>query len=185
VNKAQRYPAQVFYSDDDEGFIAIATDLPGCSAFGDTQEEAVAELRDAIDAWQIAAEKAGNPIPEPSKPQVDDLPSGKILLRLPRTLHAQLIERAKYENVSLNHHLVFVLTASTASATVRNAIIDHGEMNWSRTAMSLVTFHYSGNSGIVMFDPTANGSSCWFESSAKNYSVPKLIGYREREAANG
>jgi predicted RNase H-like HicB family nuclease len=100
VNEAQRYPAQVFYSDDDEGFIAIATDLPGCSAFGETQEEAVAELRDAIEAWQIAALKAGNPIPEPSKPQVDDLPSGKILLRLPRTLHAQLIERAKYENVS-------------------------------------------------------------------------------------
>jgi predicted RNase H-like HicB family nuclease len=179
VNEAQRYPAQVFYSDDDQGFIAIATDLPGCSAFGDTQEEAVAELRDAIDAWQIAAEKAGNPVPEPSKPQVDDLPSGKILLRLPRTLHAQLIERAKYENVSLNQHLVFVLTASTSSVTARNTL------HWSRAlSVNLITLNYSSESGIVMFD--APGSAArWFESSARNYLAPKLIDYRAREAANG
>lgn len=68
MTEAQRYPAHVFYSEEDEGFIAVAPDLPGCSAFGDTQEEAVGELRDAIVAWQIAARNAGNPIPEPSKP---------------------------------------------------------------------------------------------------------------------
>lgn len=66
--EAQRYPAHVFYSEEDEGFIAIAPDLPGCSAFGDTQEEAVGELRDAIVAWQMAARHAGNPVPEPSQP---------------------------------------------------------------------------------------------------------------------
>jgi antitoxin HicB len=127
VIDAQRYPAQVFYSDEDEGFIAVATDLPGCSAFGDTQEEAVTELRSAIAAWQIAASKAGNPIPEPSKPQLDDLPSGKILLRLPRSLHAQLIEKAKQDNVSLNQHLVMVLTASTAAHYIRTVVAEQME----------------------------------------------------------
>jgi predicted RNase H-like HicB family nuclease len=73
VTDAQRYPAQVFYGDEDEGFISVAADLPGCSAFGDTQEEAIAGLRNAIVAWQMAAEKAGNPIPEPSKPKVLNL----------------------------------------------------------------------------------------------------------------
>jgi predicted RNase H-like HicB family nuclease len=68
LNEAQRYPAQVFFSEEDEGFIAVAPDLPGCSAFGDTQEQALAELRDAIVAWQLAAERAGNPIPAPSRP---------------------------------------------------------------------------------------------------------------------
>jgi antitoxin HicB len=190
VNDAQRYPAQVFYSDDDEGFIAVATDLPGCSAFGKTQEEAVAELRDAIDAWQLAAKSAGNPIPEPSKPQLDDLPSGKILLRLPRTLHAQLIERARYENVSLNQHLVFVLTASISSATTKSAVVDYGEMYWSRplSAVSFITCNYSpdSGSGVVVVGAVGHGSGArWFESSGKTYSVPKLIGYREREASNG
>lgn len=68
MTDAQRYPARVFYSEEDQGFIALAPDLPGCSAFGDTQEQAVAELRDAIDAWQIAARAAGNPVPEPTTP---------------------------------------------------------------------------------------------------------------------
>lgn len=64
-----RYPASVFWSDDDNGFIAIAPDLPGCSAFGDTQAVALLELHDAIRAWIAAAEKAGNPIPSPSRPK--------------------------------------------------------------------------------------------------------------------
>jgi predicted RNase H-like HicB family nuclease len=34
VSDAKRYPAQVFWSDADNGFIALAPDLPGCSAFG-------------------------------------------------------------------------------------------------------------------------------------------------------
>lgn len=43
------YIKLVFYSEDDEGFIAVAPELPLCSAFGDTEEEALAELRVAID----------------------------------------------------------------------------------------------------------------------------------------
>jgi predicted RNase H-like HicB family nuclease len=65
VTNANRYPAQVSWSNEDSGFIAIAPDLPGCSAFGETQQEALAELQDAIAAWIEAAQSAGNPIPEP------------------------------------------------------------------------------------------------------------------------
>jgi predicted RNase H-like HicB family nuclease len=132
----KRYPAQVFFSEEDEGFIAVATDLPGCSAFGSTQEEAVAELQDAVAAWQIAAGKAGNPIPEPSKPQLDDLPSGRILLRLPRSLHAQLIEGAKQDNVSLNQHLVAVLTAGTTATYIRTFVAEQLRQSLAKPMVS-------------------------------------------------
>lgn len=118
VNDPKRYSAEVFFSDEDGGYIALARDLPGCSAFGKTQERAIAELRHAIEAWQLAAKEAGNPIPEPSKQTFDALPSGKILLRLPRSLHATLIETAKREAVSLNQYLVSTLSASTAAGTL-------------------------------------------------------------------
>jgi predicted RNase H-like HicB family nuclease len=49
VIDAKHYPAQVFWSDDDNGFIALAPDLPGCSAFGETRGEALTELDDAIE----------------------------------------------------------------------------------------------------------------------------------------
>jgi predicted RNase H-like HicB family nuclease len=62
-----RYPAKVFWSDEDEGFIAEAIDLPGCSAFGETQSEAIAELQDAIRAWIAAATAAGNQVPQPRR----------------------------------------------------------------------------------------------------------------------
>ncbi len=60
MTEAQRYPAHVFWSEEDEGYIALAIDLPGCSAFGDTRSEALAELQDAIAAWIEAQRSAGN-----------------------------------------------------------------------------------------------------------------------------
>ena len=61
-----RYPSQIFWSDEDQGFIAIAQDLPGCCACGEKQEEAIRELQDAIKAWVAAAAAVGNPMPAPS-----------------------------------------------------------------------------------------------------------------------
>lgn len=61
-----RYSVTAFYSDEDGGFIALAPDLPGCSAFGDTRQEALAELAPAIEAWIEAARGAGNLIPDPA-----------------------------------------------------------------------------------------------------------------------
>lgn len=115
-----RYPVELFYSEDDGGFIAIARDLPGCSAFGKTQGRAVASVGDAIKAWLQAANEAGNPIPEPTRHSDDSLPSGRLLLRIPRTLHASLIESAKKEGVSLNQHLVFLLSINAGALLLRD-----------------------------------------------------------------
>ncbi len=51
---------------DDEGYIAVASDLPGCSAFGDTPEAAVHEIGDATLAWIAACRASGEPVPEPT-----------------------------------------------------------------------------------------------------------------------
>lgn len=65
-----KYLVEVFWSDEDEGYIAIAPDLPGCSAFGDTQEEAIREMQDAMFSWLEACVQMGRPLPEPrAKPQ--------------------------------------------------------------------------------------------------------------------
>ena len=113
-----RYPAQVFWSDEDEGFIAIAPDLPGCSSFGESQAEALAELKPAIEAWIEAARAANNPIPEPSDPARRSQYSGKVLVRMPRMLHARLVSAAEVEEVSLNQYINYLL--STASAHMAN-----------------------------------------------------------------
>jgi len=59
------YHINIFYSDEDGGYIADVPDLDSCSAFGKTPDEALAELERAKSAWIAAAREAGKPIPEP------------------------------------------------------------------------------------------------------------------------
>jgi predicted RNase H-like HicB family nuclease len=59
------YHINNFYSPEDEGYIADIPDLNMCSAFGDTPEEALAELQIAKSLWLEAASASGRPIPEP------------------------------------------------------------------------------------------------------------------------
>jgi predicted RNase H-like HicB family nuclease len=59
------YHINIFYSDEDEGYIADMPDLENCSAFGHTPEEALAELEIAKGAWLAAARESGRPIPPP------------------------------------------------------------------------------------------------------------------------
>ncbi len=59
------YHINIFYSDEDHGYIADIPDLPHCSAFGTTPEEALAELRRAREAWLDVAQREGKPVPPP------------------------------------------------------------------------------------------------------------------------
>ncbi|MFO7897730.1 MAG: type II toxin-antitoxin system HicB family antitoxin [Planctomycetota bacterium] len=56
----------IFYSDEDGGYIADIPDLDACSAFGQTPEQALAEVKKAKAAWIEAAREAGKPVPPPS-----------------------------------------------------------------------------------------------------------------------
>ena len=53
--------------EDGGGFIATVPDLPGCMSDGETPEEALANVRDAIAAWIEAAEDMGHAVPPPSR----------------------------------------------------------------------------------------------------------------------
>ena len=59
------YHVNVFYSDEDGGYIADIPDLECCSAFGDTASEALREVEKAKKAWLAAARAARKPIPKP------------------------------------------------------------------------------------------------------------------------
>ena len=59
------YHINIFYSEEDEGYIADIPDLEACSAFGDTPAEALVQVELAKTAWLEAAQAEGKPIPEP------------------------------------------------------------------------------------------------------------------------
>ena len=57
-------------AEDGGGFIATVPDLPGCMSDGDTPEEALANVRDAVAAWIEEARALGRPVPKPSRRHV-------------------------------------------------------------------------------------------------------------------
>jgi predicted RNase H-like HicB family nuclease len=66
-----RYHINVFWSDEDQCWIADAPDLKYCSAHGSTPAAAVTELETAMQAWLKAARERGLPVPEPRyRPQM-------------------------------------------------------------------------------------------------------------------
>lgn len=60
-----RYEIILYWSAEDAVFIAEVPELPGCKAHGDTQEEALANVKEAMHLWLDTAREFGDPIPEP------------------------------------------------------------------------------------------------------------------------
>ena len=67
--KRLEYPIIVspLSEDDGGGFLATVPDLPGCMSDGETPEEAVVNVQDAIAVWLEAAAEMGRALPIPSK----------------------------------------------------------------------------------------------------------------------
>lgn len=113
---SKRYPVQLHWSADDAGWVATFPDLPGCSAWGATEVEALAESHAAAAAWLKACKAAGNAIPVPS-PLADEADySGRFVMRIPKRLHADLAKSAKRQGVSLNQYVLYLLTARAAAS---------------------------------------------------------------------
>ena len=64
---AHKYEIIMYWSEEDEAFLAEVPDLPGCVADGQTYEETLAETEDIMDDWIETAELLGREIPQPSE----------------------------------------------------------------------------------------------------------------------
>lgn len=95
---AKPYAVELVYGETpDEGVLAQVTEWPGCMTAGETREEALSRIEDAMWDWVEARLKAGLDIPEPMAGY-----SGKVLLRVPRDIHRAAERRAREEGTSLN-----------------------------------------------------------------------------------
>ena len=90
------------------GYVIEIPDLPGCISQGETVEEALAMIEDAKRGWIEIALEQGKDIPEPSKAAEEY--SGKFNVRVPKSLHKALSEKAKEENISLNQFILYQLS---------------------------------------------------------------------------
>jgi antitoxin HicB len=110
------YPIEIrrIPKEDGGGYLASIPQL-GEKAFradGATIDEALANLKKIKRYLFIDYLKEGLPIAEP-EPEPESIFSGKFVVRIPATLHRELVESARKRNVSLNHHVVHLLSYNT------------------------------------------------------------------------
>jgi antitoxin HicB len=117
---SDREYAITLYRADEGGFVAEHRDLPGCLTQGETLDEAIENLSSAKKLWIASALEHGDEIPLPS---TDQRFAGRVLVRMPRSLHRRLFERAETEGVSLNQ-LIVALLAATAGMGSAAAPLD-------------------------------------------------------------
>lgn len=109
-------------SSDGGGFLAIVPKLPGCMSDGETPEEALSNVKDAIKCWIETAEELGRDIPEPDKYRMEDDFSGKLTLRMPKMLHKMIAEQAEIEECSINQLIITYLSMGIGNEFGRNQI---------------------------------------------------------------
>lgn len=91
---------RVLRRDEDGDVIASVMELPGCRAHGETEVEALRRLDESQRVWIQQAIDGEVEIPLPQ--ETEELPSGKFLARVPRTLHRKLNQIARQDETSLN-----------------------------------------------------------------------------------
>ena len=113
-----RYSMQLFFSEEDNEYVALVPEFPHLSALAATPDDAVREAQVAVEAFLEDMVEAGE---EPPPPQVLEGFSGQIRLRMPRSLHRRLSGRARMEGVSLNTMIVTLLAQSAGGREDQSA----------------------------------------------------------------
>jgi antitoxin HicB len=104
VNSYLKQPyARIVVPEEDGTFRGEILEFPGCIVTGDTPSEALNSLEEVASAWLESALEHHQPIPEP----IEKIKfSGRLVLRLPKSLHKKAVRLAERDGVSLNQFIV-------------------------------------------------------------------------------
>ena len=105
----EQYLYSVGWSEEDEAFIARVIEFPSLAAHGETQEDALREIKQVVSFVLTDLAENNEPIPEPVGKRSF---SGRLVLRMPEYLHRKLALEASQQGVSLNQLLNLKLESS-------------------------------------------------------------------------
>ena len=118
---SDKYSVSVCWNNEDRCFIATCSEFPLLSAHGDSREEAVSEFQIVL---EMAIESFTEDNIELPKPKTTASHSGQFRIRVPKSLHKSLVQRAEEENISLNTYVISLLSGNHASREVYTDKID-------------------------------------------------------------
>ncbi len=165
-------PYTIILRTDEEGdYVAKIQELPGCIAHGTDPNDVLANLREVQELWIEERLSTQTDIPEP-EPE-EELPSGKWVQRVPRTLHQRLTELARKEQVSLNQLVTSMLSEAVIAAPLKHffqkyitagplqhaweGAVQYGNWHITVPAASKENFRHALNNTLALF-PVAQES---------------------------
>jgi predicted HicB family RNase H-like nuclease len=107
--------------DEDTPWRAVVEELPGCEVRGSTPADAAARIPAALADWVTMAQADGREIPEPRDARNY---SGRLLLRMSRSLHSELAQAADRDQVSLNAYINYLLVGALRQPAAKPAAAD-------------------------------------------------------------
>ncbi len=163
---ALNYPYTIEEEEEDgkKVYVVEIPDLPGCGANGATLEEARNNLEEAKTIWIEESWKRKLSIPEPSKEF-----SGRILLRIPPTLHGQLNKYARQTGLSLNQYIRNLLETkldlskiSERLDRIEQEIHSYRELSsrsWGSTDAWPIVYAFTGTESLITQAATDDSKS--------------------------
>ena len=103
------YTIKFKFIEDESGkyYFATVEELEGCCADGETVEKALESLKEAMKLWIEVKLESGFNMP---LPKTENEYSGKFVVRIPKTLHQKLSQKADEEGISLNQYALYKLS---------------------------------------------------------------------------
>ena len=98
----------------EEGVAAYVVEWPGCITAGETREEALSHIADAMRDWAEYRTEKRYDIPAPMREF-----GGTVVVKMPRTLHRDVAKRAKHEGVSMNQWIATTIARAVGTPSVR------------------------------------------------------------------
>jgi len=115
--------ARVIIPEGDGSYRGEIMEFPGCIAVGDDPSDTLASLEGVASAWLTAALENDQPIPDPVELSNDF--SGRLVLRIPKSLHKKATWYAEREGVSLNQFIMYGLAESVGERHVSKTMFVH------------------------------------------------------------
>lgn len=173
--------ARILVPEDDGTYCADILEFPGCHAEGDTPDDAIRNLEEAAIAWIEAAFEQGQQIPSPVSAQGY---SGKIHLRLPKTIHKQAARFAERDDISLNQFFAGAIAARVGAEDLCEHLSRRLEDRFAFTT-NIVYVQQVAVSNFWQGIPGATFPVAQSIASKQSLSTDNLIDLSERVSVNG
>lgn len=140
--------SRVLIPEREGGYSAFVIEFPGCVSAGDTPDEAMENLSEAMELWLEAVIEAGQSVPAPA--EATDY-SGRLNVRMPETIHRDAAVRAQIDGVSLNQWILSAISRalgeSDALATMAELVAQLTLRVRTETTVELTS--QTGSAGVI------------------------------------